>query len=158
MEQNSLIFDHNIVNMFYQYLLGEAKEFPGYKLYVFCRMMESSLYIEWHLTILLSTWVYFWHNMPEMHCIAWTYKIRDLANLVKIKIGIVIFGKSDALAAYIQFVLGIRYRYKSTFSERVSVYTGIYFVISSSQPSYLDLHKSHPLESTVPLMNCTSQP
>lgn len=104
--------------------------------------MESSLYIEWHLTILLSTWVYFWHNMPEMHCIAWTYKIRDLANLVKIKIGIVIFGKSDALAAYIQFVLGIRYRYKSTFSERVSVYTGIYFVISSSQPSYLDLHKS----------------
>lgn len=67
--------------------------------------MESSLYIEWHLTILLSTWVYFWHNMPEMHCIAWTYKIRDLANLVKIKIGIVIFGKSDALAAYIQFVL-----------------------------------------------------
>lgn len=28
MEQNSLIFDHNIVNMFYQYLLGEAKEFP----------------------------------------------------------------------------------------------------------------------------------
>lgn len=43
--------------------------------------------------------------MPEMHCIALTYKFRDLANLVKIKIGIVIFGKSDALAAYIQFVL-----------------------------------------------------
>lgn len=36
-----------------------------------------------------------------MYCIVWIYKIRDLVNFVKIKIGIVIFGKSDVLVVYI---------------------------------------------------------